>query len=88
MNKRDVYAQGYSEGYGIVESNHVEFRDMDKDEILSEVGEIESNARQFSPFEFFAADINRSRNPDALWEAYDSGVYAGAKAAIKKLRLG
>jgi len=38
--------------------------------------EAESNSRDFSPFEFTAAEFNRSEDADALWEAYDYGIAA------------
>lgn len=40
----------------------------------------DSNARQFSPFEFTAAEINGSRDPDGLWEAFDDGIRQGIHA--------
>lgn len=86
MDKKTARESGYREGYGIVMVNRVEFRDMDKDDVMSAVGEIEENGRQYSPFEFFAAEINRSRNPEDLWEAYEDGVFKGANAAYKKIR--
>jgi hypothetical protein len=47
--------------------------------------EAESNARQFSPFEFLAHDINETGDrAEGLWEAYDAGVFAGAKAGARE----
>ena len=46
--------------------------------------ESEQNARDFSPFEFTAHEINTGRNPEGQWDAYDNGVEAGIKAGIKK----
>jgi hypothetical protein len=55
------------------------------DQIVSDALETESeHYRQFSPFEFFAADINRSRHADSLWAAYEDGVHKGALAAAKE----
>lgn len=39
--------------------------------------------RQFSPFEFTAAEFNASRDPDSIWEAYDKGVWEGANKAAQ-----
>lgn len=36
--------------------------------------EAESNARQFSPWETLARDMNADANPDLAWEAYEEGV--------------
>jgi hypothetical protein len=52
--------------------------------IMSAAYECEQNARQHSPFEFTAHEINTGRNPEGQWSAYDSGVEAGIKAGIKK----
>jgi hypothetical protein len=42
------------------------------------------NLRQFSPFEFTAREFNESRDPDGVWEAYEDGVFKGARAAAKE----
>jgi hypothetical protein len=34
---------------------------------------------QYSPWEFFAHDLNESSNPDAAWEVFDRGIMAGAR---------
>lgn len=52
--------------------------------ISSAAYECEQNARDFTPFEFTAHEINTGRNPEGQWEAYDNGVEAGIKAGIKK----
>ena len=36
--------------------------------------EVEMNARDFSPFEFYAAEFNRADASEEAWEAYDQGV--------------
>lgn len=54
--------------------------------------ESEMNARDFSPFEFLAAEINRlgdgdkdTPSSDEAWEAYDKGVAAGIRDRLKKI---
>ena len=37
-------------------------------------GESESNARQFSPFEQYASEMNAHVNPDEIWDSYEEGV--------------
>lgn len=44
--------------------------------------ESEQNARQYSPWEFLAHEINSGRNPEGQWEAYDAGVAAGIKLGV------
>lgn len=49
------------------------------DFLMREGGESEAHARQFSPFEFLARDLNASRDPDGAWEAYEAGVEVGLR---------
>lgn len=51
--------------------------------------ESESNARQYSPWEFLAHDINSSGDrSEGLWEAYDKGVEVGIRKGVReRLRL-
>lgn len=47
--------------------------------------EAEANARQYSPFEFFAQACNESGDrAEGLWEAYDEGVAIGIRQASKR----
>ena len=47
--------------------------------------ESESNAREYSPWEFLAAEINGAEDrAEGLWEAYDAGVAAGIKAEARR----
>jgi len=91
MNKKDVYARGYNTGYDIAKANQIDTTaPFSKDQLdlwLDEVIETEQeHFRQFSPFEFFAYDLNHSHDPEGLWESYDDGVYAGAKAYIRQFK--
>lgn len=46
--------------------------------------ESESNARCYSPFEFFAADCNRDENrSEGLWASYEAGIEAGIKKGLR-----
>ena len=47
--------------------------------------ESEQNARQFSPFEFFAHDVNETGDrAEGLWESYDEGVGIGIRKGLQK----
>ncbi len=46
--------------------------------------ESESNDRQFSPFEITAHELNESRWPDEVWEAFDGGIIKGIRAYRRK----
>lgn len=49
---------------------------------------VEENARQFSPFEFTAAEINDAgERSEGLWESYDAGVAVGIRRGAK-VRMG
>lgn len=86
MNKREAFDIGRANGITIA---RVQVREAPVgtscDKLLEEVLETESeHFRQYSPFEFTASAINRSRNPEALWEAYEQGVGAGARRVLRR----
>lgn len=96
MNQRQSFQLGKRAGYNA--AIYAEVSDSDRHHaccdcegkqeceecIMSAAYECEQNARQYSPFEFTAHEINTGRNPEGQWDAYDSGVEAGIKAGIKK----
>ena len=89
MNKKECYQKGYNTGYDIAESNRADYNLMDETErekFISDMVETESDSfRQYTPFEFFAHDINEcGERADGLWESYDSGVYKGILALVKE----
>jgi len=100
MTKQDARALGFKEGYSagqycIVEpddrreSDCTCFRIIGKQvcvECLTYTAfESEQNARQYSPWEFIASAINGcGGRADGLWDAYDAGVAAGIKKAVRK----
>lgn len=96
MNQKQVFQLGKRAGYNA--AIYTEVADSDRAEaccdcegeqeceecISSAAYESEQSARDYSPFEFTAHEINTGRNPEGQWDAYDSGVEAGIKAGIKK----
>lgn len=88
MNKKECYELGKNVGYDIAQCNRADYNLMDENErekFISDMSAHESEVyRQYSPFEFFAHDINASEYPDELWDAYDTGVYNGILAAVKE----
>jgi hypothetical protein len=90
MNKKYCFDYGYNNGYDIAESNRSDYNLMDVDErekFISEMVETESeNFRQYSPFEFFAHDVNECGEfkADSLWQAYEEGVYKGILALVRE----
>lgn len=72
---------------GVVDSNTLDL--CEGDTIIEAIVHLASvteseHYRQFSPFEFFANDINESHDPEGLWAAYDDGVHKGATARAKE----
>jgi hypothetical protein len=62
-----------------------EWQDTDTaDVVRGEAFQAEENARQFSPFEHFAADVNGLGEWDAedVWDAYEIGVAEGVEAGL------
>ena len=93
MNKKDTFNTGYDTGYSIAQSNILLELDSDNftqenlDNFISECVSTESDSyRQYSPFEFFAHDINQCYNSDSLWDAYDNGVYKGIEKRVKEFK--
>jgi hypothetical protein len=89
MNKKECYNQGFQTGYDIARENRAEYDLSDengRDNFVSEMSEHESDVyRQYTPFEFFAKEINDTGDrADGLWAAYDDGVYKGILALVKE----
>ena len=89
MNKKDCYNRGYDTGYNIASGNRSDYNlrdEQERDKFLSDMIDHESDIyRQYTPFEFFAHDINSCGDrADSLWESYETGVYNGIMQVIKK----
>ena len=89
----DAYELGFDNGFGIAESNMSDFaaivrqayekQETEKETFVSECIETESDHfRQFSPFEFYANDMNDSDDPDLFWATYDEGVFDGIYCVV------
>ncbi len=67
-------------------SNVIITTDMEIDDFKENVAntawEAEDGYRSYSPFEFFAKDLNDSEDPDAAWEAYEDGIADGINEEI------
>ncbi len=44
--------------------------------------ETEQNARQFSPFEYTAKELNEADEYGKAWDEYEEGIYYGIKAGL------
>ena len=90
MNKKECYQYGYNNGHDIATENRADYNLADPDDrekFIDDMIEHESNIyRQYTPFEFFAHDINMAGEfrSDGLWQAYENGVYRGIIALVKE----
>lgn len=97
MTAQQAYNDGYNNGYSA--GKYTDVGADDKKQAGCECGEkqicrecvtaaayeSEVNARQYSPFEFIAHDMNEDeKRSDMLWERYDRGVAAGIKYALTR----
>jgi hypothetical protein len=107
MNAQQAYDEGKQAGFNAV--TYCEVSDSDRreagcdcedeqecEECISKAAfESEERARSYSPFEFIAAEINRTGADDAeagsedegseeLWGEYDKGVAAGIAEGINQ----
>lgn len=70
------FEAGRDTGYDM--ARYGEFTEgTDRETAESECAEAEDNARQFSPFEVLAKEMNDSPDPDTAWGEYEDGVSQG-----------
>lgn len=82
--------EGYRVGEQIAQANSPDsvdnMREADKEvfkeNLMNELTEAEENYRCYSPFEFFAKDLNEREDSDDAWEAYDEGISRAFSDAI------
>lgn len=70
----DAYVKGYNEAKDILSMNPC----PEGEDVVAHVAEIESHARDFSPFEFTAKEFNESEDPEQTWADYERGLADGA----------
>ena len=83
-----AYNYGLNNGYCIADTNITYLYCTEcnnEDDFISEMLDVETNHfRQYTPFEFYAAEFNQSNDPDFTWQAYDRGVYRGIVNKLKE----
>lgn len=85
MNKKEAFVYGLVNGEAAIKYNYDS--EKDDDTLESEAFEAEQNARQFTPFEFFAKEVNDCGDrAEGIWESYDEGVAKGIRNFIKSKR--
>lgn len=100
---RAAYLCGWQHGHGVACHNVPTMRSriwteglgrvvVDEDNIAevhaSLCYEAADNARQFSPFEYLAAEFNRDEDHEALWEAFEAGVGDAIAADLRGYTYG
>jgi hypothetical protein len=80
---RRAYRVGKATGYEA--ALYAEWDGFDPSSLEQSAYEAEEHARQYSPFEHFAAELNSAGEySDDLWDAYERGVAAGIDEGMKE----
>ncbi len=92
LNLKELYDDGFRHGQDLFQYNYRDVKiteDMDVDEFRDKVfdicGEADDNSRQYSPFEFFAYELNAAENSEEAWERYESGIWDGVAESLDNL---
>lgn len=99
---RDAFTDGFERGYNCASwqdlpevgqklwteaDGRVEVDEDNQWELVESMAfESESTDRSYSPFEHRAAQYNRAKNSEALWEAFDAGISSGVFANVAERR--
>ena len=98
LTHEELFNLGYEEGKQIVSINQSELpvigypecnaEDAEewREEVRDLAFEAEQNSRQFSPFEFFAKDLNDREDADEAWDSYDEGIAKGVQDSVDGMR--
>jgi hypothetical protein len=75
------FARGENFIAGIIKNDDGTYQtqegDVDRDTIIGYCFESEENARQYTPFEFTASEINGTENSEDYWQSFDEGIAEG-----------
>ena len=92
MNKTDAYNHGLDRGIEVAlhceeeeetEEEEVEWCALSVADKRNACLESELHSRQYSPFEFFASDVNECGDrAEGLWDSYDAGVVKGINGTL------
>jgi hypothetical protein len=92
LNLKELYDDGFCHGQDLFQYNYRDVKiteDMDVDEFRDKVfdvcGEADYGYRQYSPFEFFAYELNTAENSEEAWEAYEKGIWDGVADCLDDL---
>lgn len=84
MHNDAIISEGFHHGKALVTYNFGDVKiteDMDYDEYLDAIRQLaweaDDNYRQYTPFEFFAHELNEMEDPDEAWEVYENAIETG-----------
>ena len=86
MTHEQIFRRGFDRGYEAAGNCQYVWASPDGDEVealLSEAVAAEENARQFTPFEFLAKELNDREDCEDAWDTFESGVSSGISAGAK-----
>jgi hypothetical protein len=90
--EQETFAYGYKIGVEIAEENAEEIMNSlglkpneigDSCSFWEELGECVTHFECYSPWEFFAKDLNDDEDSEELWEAYGEGIDEGMTTYVK-----
>ena len=89
LNLKEIHYDGFCHGQDLFQYNVRDVKiteDMEIDEFRDKVFEIcieaDDGYRQYSPFEFFAYELNNAKNSEEAWEAYEKGIWNGITESL------
>lgn len=98
MDNDTIIQTGFYHGQNLVIYNYKDVKiteDMNYEDFLNKlydlVWQADESYRSYSPFEFFAHDLNEMEDPDAAWEMYEQAIADGIddeiNTTIEELRF-
>ncbi len=88
MNQKEAYQHGKNIGSKIAEASFDDTRwtTEQEDDFNSDVYERKDNYQSFSPWEFFAKEVNDTgERAESIWDQYENGFAMGAKKVFRKM---
>lgn len=92
MNTETIIRYGFHHGKELVAYNFGDVKikeDMEYEEYLDAIRELAWEAdegyRSYSPFEFFAKDLNEMEDSDDAWETYENAINDGVEEELLTL---
>lgn len=93
MNQREAMEYGRKVGFdigetNISEKNYLQIEHMDPfDEYVQDCADSHENYKQFSPWEFFAHEVNETGDrAEGIWDMYENAFYMGVRKAWREKR--